>query len=266
MKKILVSLLLAVVLCIPTSAFAGSPMMSLQNLSNEEFSELSTKGIESLKKQIDTMGDREFDDFIVKYLKNNIDHEKAAVNLSKLGVTLAKKPSQLIETRSVEAYEADIWVTAAKRGGESFYRLIAYYGFDDASETKPGSYDVVGIYWNKNSASYYSYNNSSDEKNSLRSGQRSGDGLVLFNAYDDKMYITMDYYVAVYVTPKANGGDIDFGADWTHTYDEKSTSSTGQASISFGGDGIVSGSIGYSVTTSTTEESWTLADTNAITP
>ncbi|WP_410771364.1 hypothetical protein [Fontibacillus sp. BL9] len=262
MKKILVALSLVLALCIPISAFAESPL-SLQNLSNEDVSKLSTKGIENIKKQINSMSNKEFDNFIVDYLRNNSDHDKATINLSKLGVTL-EKPSQAIKTRSVDAWEAELWVTSARRGGESFHRLIAYYGFDQASETKPASYDVIGVYWNKNAASYYSYNNSDSTKNSLRSGQRTGEGLALFNAYDDKMLITMDYWVSVYVTPKTNGGDIDFGADWTHTYDQKSTTSTGQASISFGGTGLIEGSIGYSVTTSTTETSWTLSDTNAI--
>ncbi|MGP0584871.1 hypothetical protein [Paenibacillus timonensis] len=256
---------LLTLLIIPTSAFAEDNV-SLQKLNNRSIDLLSLNKLNFLKSEIAELKDSEFDSFVVNYLRNNTDREQTITNLSKLGVTLTINSSQKIQPFLVEAYDSEILAYSAKRIGDSYYRLYADYGFVSDTEDNPASYDVVGIYWDKNAAKYYSYSNSNSDHNSLRSGQRTGDGLALFNAYDSKMYLNSinDYWVAVYVTPTASTGEIAFGADWTHTYDIKSTSSTGQASINFGGTGIVGGSIGYSVTTTTTERSWEIADTNAI--
>lgn len=262
--QLLLSLVLTLIL-FPTSTFADDSI-SLQELNNRSFDLLSEDALSSLKSDINKMNDDQFDNFIVNYLRENTDRDQSITNLSKLGITLTIYPAQKIKPLIVEAYESEITAYSAKRIGDSYYRLYADYGFVNDIEDHPASYDVVGIYWDKNAARYYSYNNSNSEHNSLRSGQRTADGLALFNAYDAKMYLNSvnDYWVAVYVTPTASSGEIAFGADWTHTYDTKSTSSTGQASVSFGGSGLVNGSIGYSITTTTTERSWEIADTNAI--
>ncbi|MBP1906487.1 hypothetical protein J2Z32_003149 [Paenibacillus turicensis] len=266
MKNFRVTILtLVMALLFTSTSFAIDNDLQTKQYS-KEINTMSLQELNTFKKEIYELNDKQFNQFIVKYLKNNTDYEQVKKELAKLDVeiTVPKLTTNSISPMYTEAYNANLWVTSAKRGGESFYRLIAYYGFDKGyAEWNPATYDVIGVYWNKNAASFYSYENSSDEHNSLKSAQNKSEGLLLFNAYDSKMASGVDFYVAAYVTKK-NNTNIDFGADWTHTYSTKSTSSSGSAKVDFGGNGIVGGSIGYTVTTSTNESSWQISDVNTI--
>lgn len=101
---------------------------------------------------------------------------------------------------------------------------------------------------------------------SLRNGQYTTSGTLVYNFYDE-IAGTNYSYASVIVTPKSgtSGDDLNFGVDWTHTYTEQDIQTTVSTQLGFGGDGLINGSIGCSVTVSSNQMSWGLSDTNAIT-
>lgn len=264
MKNKLLILMLVIIMCysVGNIALAGG-YLDINDLSYITVDKLSSQEQIYLSDKIADLSDNEFDKFIVSVLQNTNDRRKLIENLSVLGVEVTP-PNKNIQPNGVPAYNASVWVTSTKRIGDSFYRLIGYTSLD-TTERRPGSYDVITIYFDSNKASYYHYNTS--DYTDLRSGQYATSGTVVFNLYD-KLMGTTTQYGAVYVTPKSgmSGQWVDFGADWTHTYTKTEvTSITPTTNITFGGVGGVRGSIGVSVNIDpSVEDKWTLADTNAV--
>lgn len=261
-KKLIVLLILTISLISNFNPIYADNVDILKNLDNIEINQMTKVEQDLLKKEISKMSDDVFDQYMINLLQNSDDLNKLTKNLLYLGVDVFIPKTQY-DILEVPPYSATISVSSAKRTGDPYYRL---YGYTSLSypETKSGSYDVITVYFDSSKANYYSYNTSS--YTDLRSGLYATSGTVVFNLYDKYMGISTQYG-AVYVTPKSgySGQWVDFGADWTHTFTKPEvTGITPTAQISFGGKGIVSGSIGVSVSIDpSVEQKWDKADTNA---
>lgn len=237
--------------------------LDIDDLSYILTNKLSSQEQTYIKQKIANLNDKEFDEFIISALQNTNDINKLIETLSLLGVEVTK-PNKKIQLQGVPGRNASVWVVSARRTGESFYRLIGYTSLDFI-ETRPGSYDVITMYFDSDMTNYYHYNTS--DYTDLRSGQYATSGTFVFNLYD-KFMGRSTQYGAVYVTPKSNtsGEWLDFGADWAHTFTKTETTSiTPTAKITFDGKGKVSGSVGVSVTIDpSVEDKWEKGDTNAV--
>ncbi|MGI6405534.1 MAG: hypothetical protein ACOX2E_03740 [Syntrophaceticus sp.] len=263
MKKVLLPIILIITLLIACIPAYASSNVDIDNLENLSLSTLSDQEVQKLKNQINRLSDSEFDRFIVEYLRTEDNKQVAKEKLEKLGVQLVLPSTKEIEPLKLDAWELDFSVYVTKRGGESFYRIVASYVPND-KETYPASYDALGITWDPSKASYYGYNVSSQTYSSLKDYSQKSKGIVVFNVYDSKLSVGGLYYDAVYVTPKVSGAWMDFGAKYTHTYLTSNTSVILNPSITYKTPGIVAGSLDYKLNISSKESSWQKADTNAV--
>lgn len=276
-KFVGLGLIMALSFAISVPAFAVDHSINIKqknfsNINSEEFSNNKY----TYEKQINAMSDQQFDEFVASQISKSNDDKKLEKNLSALGIQVqnikrSKQSSKKIKNSSLVKNSAldpptltydngEITMTEAKRGGQPYYRLIANL-HPDSNELYPGSLDSVIMYFDSSKASYYSYGYSSLV--SLRSGQYATKGTTVFNLNDRNIVGGDDYYCSTYVTPKGSGLDIDFGADWVHTYTYQSTSTTYATSLSFGGDSGISGSIGCSINVTNAETYWQRGDTDA---
>ena len=138
-----------------STSFATSNDLQRKQQYSKDINSMSVQELNTLNKEIHELSDKEFNQFLVKYFKNNTDYIKVENELAKLDVevTVPKLTTSIISPMYTEAYNSNLWVTSAKRGVESYHRLIAYYGFDKGyAEWNPATYDVIGVYWNKKSS------------------------------------------------------------------------------------------------------------------
>jgi len=153
-------------------------------------------------------------------------------------------------------------IFSAHRGHDTYHRLICSFDWNGYGESKPATYDVLGIFFNKNMADYYGYSQSDENICWLKDSSKFLEGTILFNVNDDKFeLITRDGYVSVYVTPKMTGTFV-YGGKYVHTYNTTNTTTSGSASVKFSGTGVT-GSIGFSVDVTTVETNWEKGTDNA---
>ncbi|ACL21587.1 hypothetical protein Dhaf_3569 [Desulfitobacterium hafniense DCB-2] len=227
-----------------------------QNINNENIADLSQK--------VNSLTDKEFDDFIVAYLTGDKEFTKID-NLLKVGIIIQppKKADEKIITQGFEARDLNIYVTATKRIGDPFYRLLAYYK-PSAAEQFPASYDSITLSWDSSKGDFYSYNTSNSNYNSLKSPAGAYNGTLVFNSYDYRYSIlTPEQYVAAYVTPIASGY-LDFAVEYQHSFTNFTFSGTLDPSVTFSGLGIVKGSIGAKINWAPQETIWYKSDINAV--
>lgn len=268
MKKVL-TLVLSVVMVasISVQAMAKDEKVTLDNLDPSIITSLSTNQKKELKNDIVKLTDDEFAKFMhdkVSKSKNKIELRE---NLKEIGIEMApitnkKKDNNEFKTMN-DAYNATVIAYSYKRTGEAQQYLQASFTLG-SYESRPASYDLVGMYFDSSKANYYSYSVDSGYT-SLRSGSKATSGLVLFNFYDalvDDDY-DVSHYCTVKITPTVSGQWIDYGVDISHTYNVFIYTTTGDASIEYNSVGLVTGSSGYSLTTTSKEDDWGLADTNA---
>lgn len=267
-------ILIVILLALPNNIFAKKILSeertnefvdeNLMNIEKINLDIISKEDKQALKNKIESLSDKKFDDFIVNSLENSNDKIKLKNNLRQLGVELNLNNNNNYTLCSVPSYDAEIYVTSVRRGSDSYYRLISYVNLKK-SEIRPGSPDIIAMYFDSNKAEYYSYNTSTNT--SLNTGINATRGTLVFNLYDNRMGTSTEY-VSVYVTPRhiSSNNWIDFGSDWTHTYRKTSVSGISpSAEITFIGGSIVGGSVGVSVNIDlSVESSWKLADTNAV--
>lgn len=261
-KKLIILLVVMLAMVIALPAYASSDV-NLTSLSNISLSDISSDDLGKLKEQVKKLSDKDFDRFIVDYLVKEDDKKVAKEKLAQLDVQISEPKAGTIQPLSLEAWDLDLSVTAAKRGGESFWRLIAYYT-PNGLETYPASYDALSVTWDPSQASYYSYSVSSSTNSSLKNYSQKNNGIIVFNVYDKKFVYGNTYYDAAYVTPKISSEWLDFGAKYVHTYTTYSTTVTLNPAISYTYPGLVSGSMDFTLTLAQQESSWDKADTNAI--
>lgn len=239
-------------------AFA-SDAKDLQKMGVEQ---LNSKQASVLKEKIKKMSDQEFDHFIVDYMQQEKDKDLAKEKLKKLDVDVYYKKCD-VNAMIIDAWEVDYSVTAAKRAGDAYYRLITTIIPKD-TEPKPASYDKVGINWDPSLGTYYNYAVCNTSNASLYSASKKSEGLVVFNLYDSKFIKGSSYWVAVYVTPKATNTWMDFGMEYEHTYAEVSGSFNQNGTVSYTYPGVISGTAGFNVNLQNNEKVWQVADTNAV--
>lgn len=261
LSRVLAITLLLVSLSIPT--FAKAPI-SLDNLSKVGIDAISSEDSKILKSEIQNMTDKRFDSFITGYMKLETDRRVAKGKLNKLGVEVSFPQENLNNTQSWSASDITLNTYSAKRVNDSYYRLFCEFT-GDSSESKPATYDVLGLFFDTSKASYYGYNSSDTNYVWLKDSSQFSNGTILFNVDDSKFgFRTEDEWAVIYVTKKSGStGWFVYGDKYVHTYNTTSTSTSGSASVNFSGTGV-SGSIGFSVNTSTVESSWEKGDDNAI--
>lgn len=238
---------------------------TLDSLSKTPITMMSDRDVNNMKASINKMSDKEFDDFITTYISNEVDHNNAKEKLEKLGVEVnfqEKNPSIVLQSLSPSYVTLSTY--SAHRGHDTYYRLFCSFDYSGYSESKPATYDVLGMFFNTNMASYYGSNQSDTNYAWLKDSSQYLNGTILFNVDDSKFNrFTGTQYVAVYVIPTSTGTFV-YGDKYVHTYNTTSTSTSGSASVSFSGTGVA-GSIGFSVNTSTIETNWEKGDDNALT-
>lgn len=214
--------------------------------------------------KVNSLTNKEFDDFIVAYLTEDKDFAKID-NLLKIGIIIQtpKKANEKIIIQGLEGPDLNIYITATKRIGDPFYRLITYYK-PSAAEQFPASYDSITLSWDSSIGEFYSYNTSDSKYNSLKSSSGAYNGTLVFNSYDYRFSIlTPEQYVAAYVTPIASGY-LDFAVEYQHSFTNFTFSGTLDPSVSFSGPGIVKGSIGAKINWNYQESVWTKGDINTV--
>jgi hypothetical protein len=285
MKRALVLILsIVMVMSFSTGAFAAESSQAkvdANKFTAYDVNQLTRIDINDLKRQVKSMSNYDFDNFVAKYIgAAQVDQFEDVVEvLNKLDIEVNKPTREYksfkktastknkVTIAALGASYCEVTITSAKRSGESFYRIISTYGIKDdgkiyqTKEEKPGTYDVIGVFFDPSYFSYYGNNNSSGSRNSLKDTSQKDSGTILFNAYDQYMVDGETDWVAVYATKKASGAAY-YATKWTHTWSTKSTSSSNTASVTFGGPGIISGTIGYSVTTTDTEGKWEIMADN----
>lgn len=204
---------------------------------------------------------------------DNINHLKERLNECNIELGPVKKtvytPSQskaLASSTNLDIDEVELLVYSLKRGGQDYYHLCCGFSFT-AYELDPATMDAVVMYFDSNSASYYDYYR--DSKGfSMKSGQQANNGTVVFNFKDSYLGLLGDlnypYTCAVYVVPKSSATEVFYGTDFLHTYGHTDVDLTNvSVGVSFGGTGLVGGSIATNFSLSHGENSWQIGDTNA---
>lgn len=270
MKNLLKVLVITImILCMVVPSMASTKeKIGLDELNDDNINALTTSQKKELKNDISKLSEDEYTKYISNLVHSTKDVNKLKAGLKSIDVELSDVKTKKVdengyEILSTQAYHAAISTYSSKRAGESFHYLHADFMLGEL-ELKPATYDVIGIFYNSAKASYHSYGVESNYT-SLKSSSQVANGVGLFNFYDNLVgwnYNTW-HYCTLRVTPKVVGEWIDFGADFNHTYNVDKTTTTGTAGVTYNASGIVSGSAGYSVTTSSVEASWQIADTNA---
>ena len=168
-----------------------------------------------------------------------------------------------IGTRKTNPTDYTLTVYSMKRGNSPNYHL--QWRLDcNKTETRPGSLDFVSLEWDTAYAKYYSA--SGDGTYSSVAGRNNG--IVLFNLEDDELKKDGWAQGTVYVTPEV-AGEMAYGSKFTHSYTERTTTSTMshkfepsyQVPKSLG----LTYTFGYTVTASASTLTWDIWADNAAT-
>lgn len=238
---------------------------TLKSLGRTPIDKITEENFDVMESEINAMSDKEFDDFITKFVSEQSDKNTAKNKLSKLGVQLE---FQKADNEYAPLYLSPSYLTltaySAHRGHDPYHRLYVSFYWNGEKESRPATYDVLGIYFNKDKADYYGYSHITSDRIWLKDSSQFAIGTILFNVDDSQFNIfTGTFYAAVYVTPTVTGGQFVYGGKYIHTYNTTSTTTSGSASVNFSGTGLA-GSIGFSVSTTTIETNWEESVDNAI--
>ncbi|HHV09739.1 MAG TPA: hypothetical protein GXX75_05625 [Clostridiales bacterium] len=237
---------------------------TLDTLSRTPMASISEDDFEEMKTDIDKMSDKEFDDYLTKFISEEPDQNKAKAKLEKIGVKVDFQQKDQYTLQQL--YPGNITLTSysAHRGHDPYYRLYCSISNNGYAEDRPATYDVVGMFFNSNMASYYGTNVSDSYYVWLKDSSQFSNGTILFNCDDNRFGLfTPTQYVAVYVTPNQSGYFV-YGSKYVHTFNTTSISTSGSATVTFSGTGV-NGSIGFVVHQSTVETNWEKGSDNAIT-
>ena len=266
MKKLLVCFLAITIISMGYSSPAQAKVkeVNLDSLSNTEVNQLADSNFKSMEASINKMSDKEFDDFITKFIKDEANQNDAKEKLSKIGVSVNfQEENQAIGIQSIPSSAITLTTYSAHRGHDPYYRLFCSFSTIE-TESRPATKDVLGLYFNSNMADYYQSNQSDTRYVNLKDSSQFMNGTILFNVDDSRLnWATDTQYAAIYVIPKSSGYFL-YGGKYAHTYNTTKTTTSGSASVSFSGSGV-SGSVGFSVNTSIHEACWEKSSDNGIT-
>lgn len=267
MKKLLACIIIFVTMIsnslVPVQA-KESNEVSLNSLLKTPINNISDSTFSNMKAEINNMSDKEFDDYVTAFVSKETNKNIAKEKLSKVGVSLDfQEADQLYSIQSISPSYLTLTTYSAHRGNDSYHRLYCSFDWNGYGDDKPATYDVLGLFFNKNMASYYGSNQSNENLCWLKDSSQFMNGTILFNVDDNKLSIwTTGGYVAVYVTPTTTGTFV-YGGKYVHTYNTTNTTTSGSATVNFSGTGVT-GSIGFSVTSSTVEANWEKGSDNAV--
>lgn len=277
-KKIIITFLTLSIITIPVNA---SNLINIQDVAEISDMMVNYENIEQFKNTINDLDNNQFDELIIKYLNKEEDYDLAKNKLAQLNITVSKSDKirkDNIESKSMvsarsnkyhfNAWDLDLSVYTVRRGGDSFYRILAQYDWSAlATEDVPSSYDVLGISFDSSKASYYNYTVVNSNFQSLMTVSNASKGLILFNIYDSLhtgLYPSLtECVVGVYVTPKVSGEYIDVAAEYLHTFEETQSTYTSSTSIAITTPGLITASASFSISSSMVVQNWKISDTNA---
>lgn len=231
--------------------------------------------LQVMKNEISMKSNSEFDEFLVNYVrnakKNNKDSETIQSELNNLGIEFSdSSPTADSQIGILSNLPSDVAVTvyAARRGGESFYRIIGNVEIINTMTGDQGSLDLLSLEWDPSVATYYSYaaeNNTGYNFTSLMDYSQRSQGGMVFNVEDTRMKAGHYTYGAVYVTPKANtsGKDLEYGVKYIHTYDDKGV--TWKVGVNVGYQKGYTGGVTLELLPTSTSKTFTKSALNAIT-
>lgn len=226
---------------------------------------LDCQRLNVVKEKILSFDTDEFVRFINNYIRLHMDNkQKIKDDLEKIGVYIEfANNEQNISIQKIEAYEMEHEIAIARRAGSQLYYVSYMFKFNK-KETCPGSYDVLGLFWDSDRLSYDNYSTSETKYVDLRDITNKKKGTLVFNVFDKNIEVGKYYYATVVLAPKVVDGNwYEVGAKYTHTFTTTQTSISLSNKIDYGGSGVVSGSIGYTVTINQIEQMWEKAADNA---
>lgn len=228
--------------------------------------QLSKSDVKNLTEKVNSLSDSEFDKFVLDYIRENQNFEYSVQTLEQVGVTLDLVDDKQSSISPMTLYPSDYTtfnIYSAHRGNEKFTRILVnlVQGYV-ATETHPGTLDVLSVEWDPTVATYYSY--SEGDYVTYRDGSNKANGIVVFNVEDKNMSYNSAAYAGVYVTPKVSGAVVEIGSKFTHTYTATATSTTESISIGFSMAGPTGGYT-YTANSTTVNLYWDRYTDNAFT-
>lgn len=211
-----------------------------------------------LQKKVNTLSDKEFDDFLVNYVsegrKNGKDISTIENEIKNIGVDLniqnVSDDNSYVSTQNIISPYGignlgmrtpdEYYVMIAHRGQDKYYRVYAYIDLFQGSTA--ATQDCISIEWDYDDATYYSTSVGSGM--TLRDGTNRFNGMYLFN-YDDWSNYNLTY-AAVYVTPTRATSDFNFASKIEHTWDYDTVKWTENLNISATTTGAAT--LGYTFT------------------
>ena len=258
MKKILpLAFVLILTIGVLSSCTQKQEEPGLEELASMKSNELNESQKVSFKRQIAALDDKSYDDLITHLVGTATNYKDLREILKIIEVDLSEVKVQSHENSS------NLTLYASKRKSDTYYRLFAQYTLEP-EDYNPGTTDLIIMYFDTSKADYYLYGCESNYT-SLRSGQYVRAGTLPFNFYDD-IALTNGSYAVIYITPKpvVAGKLLDFGAEWVHTFTELEAQDKGSANLDFGKTGLVSGSVGCSVTVPPDQKQWRIECVNTV--
>lgn len=254
MKKISVLLCLALLMVMSVPTAYGAPQQDDVNI-DEIYNHVTTL-IQS------GASDKEIEEY--KNANGISTVNKEVVNIDKSGKSIRPSSITVMSTQP-SSYTLTIWHDRNDRTLTTNYIFVSLDSdLYSSIESYPASYDVLSINWDKNVFTFVQTNTSASAW--LADATKSMDGTVLFNFEDDDVFWSG---VSVWATLSTKSGQrgvlTSSNTLFTHTYDstQKNTSSTGNASVTWGQP--VSLGYSYTVNTTSVEKNWTFADTTSFT-
>jgi hypothetical protein len=285
MKNFVVKSVLALGILVLTLGFTSSyssakEINNLDNIKEEYYSKEEVKLAEELKKldasqiekkkkhftkKIASLTDVEFNRFTHNFISNNDSTElEKQHKLELVGVEFEEMDKEELGTIEIMGTITDpsdipLSVYSTKRSTQSYWHLTS--SWDAVTwESNHATLDVVSVEWDPAYGSYYSSSVPTDGVVTKKDGSQRLKGIYTFNVNDDAF--TFDGWAAVQVK-RVKSGTLEFASKYTHTYSTTTTSKTGAASISYDSAGIAGGYT-YSVTSTSSVESWEQYEDNAL--
>ncbi|MPW25426.1 hypothetical protein GC105_06455 [Alkalibaculum sp. M08DMB] len=256
-KTVAVTLLILLICNLPVYASTAQ----LQDISNMDYSNLPSKQLKVLENEVINMSSDEYDEFIHNNVIATDDFTLLQKNLSKVGVELSKNKiitEDQIGILAVPASGSTINTYNSRQPGANYETIHCDFTLK-YGESRPATYDVIIIYYDSTKADYHSYGTQSGVT-SLKTAANITKGTGVFNFFDTNY--RKNGYCTIRIQRKNQGVTrVNYGADFVHTYNTTSTSTSGSANVSFGGTGTIGGSVGVNVKISSAESKWSIADT-----
>lgn len=239
--------------------------INLQSLATIDAKTLPDSQLKRMEEQIQNLSNEEYDALLAYLVNTTSDSNKLRESLRLVGVDLSEIHRVYYTPTSeespaimpmTEAYQSFMSVYDSSRTGHTNKRISVSYKLN-TKESHPGSYDAIVLYYDSTKATYKSY---STEKNytSLKNGTKAAKGTLVFNFYDKIAGNNLSH--ATVEVARTSKSPLHYSAVWNHSYTKTNVNVTLNPSVSFGGTGGVSGSIGATIAFGSKENVWQLSD------